>query len=152
MVLGLLYTFALVPPACPELEYKFTVTRDRNKQYHMYQYTHGYTGMTQERGELKVGQTCKQFQSYKQTSQHSRRETTKPSCVETAEESCGQTSEQLCGQLLRSRVDRLQISRVDKLLSSPLYNPAIYLIDSLAGNPTLFVIICFQLLHIIFGI
>ena len=98
MVLGLLYTFALVPPACPELEYKFTVTRDRNKQYHMYQYTHGYTGMTQERGGLKVGQTCKQFQSYKQTSQHSHRETTEPSCVETAEESCGQTSEQLCGR------------------------------------------------------
>ena len=48
MVLGLLYTFTLVPPACPELEYKFTVTRDRNKQYHMYQYTHSYTGMTQE--------------------------------------------------------------------------------------------------------
>lgn len=95
MVLGLLYTFVLVPPACPELEYKFTVTRDRNKQYHIYQYTHGYTGMTQEEGGLKVGQTCKQFQSYKQTSEHSASEEL---CRQTTEESCGQSTEELCGQ------------------------------------------------------
>ena len=98
MVLGLLYTFVLVPPGCPELEYKFTVTRDRNKQYHMYQYTHGYMGTTQEGDGLKVRQNCKQFQSYKQTSQHSCRQTTEPSCVETTEQSCRQSTEQSCRQ------------------------------------------------------
>ena len=103
MVLGLLYAFVLVPPACPELEYKFTVTRDRNKQYHMYQYTHSYTGVTQEGGGLKVGQTCKQFQSYKQTSEHSASEelcgqTTEESCRQSTEQSCGQSTEESCGQ------------------------------------------------------
>ena len=82
IVLGLLYTFTLVPPACPKLEYKFTVTRDRNKQYHMYQYTHSYTGVTQEGVGLKVGKTCKQFYEQQQTT----------------EESCGQTSEESSGQ------------------------------------------------------
>ena len=90
MVLGLLYTFTLVPPACPELEYKFTVTRDRNKQYHMYQYTHSYTGVTQEVSGLKVGKTCKLFYEQQQT--------TEESCVQTSEESCGQTFEQSFGQ------------------------------------------------------
>ena len=98
MVLGLLYTFVLVPRVCSELEYKFTVTRDRNKQYHMYQYTHGYTGTTQEGDGLKVRQNCKQFQSYKQTSQHSCRQTTEASCFETTEQSCGQSTEESCGQ------------------------------------------------------
>ena len=111
MVLGLLYTFVLVPPACLELEYKFTVTRDRNKQYHIYQYTHGYTGMVQEGDGLKVGQTCKQFQSCTQISEHSAseelceqtteelcRQSTERSCGQSTEESCGQTTEESCGQ------------------------------------------------------
>ena len=92
MVLGLLYTFTLVPPACPELEYKFTVTRDRNKQYHMYQYTHSYTGMTQEVSGLKVGKTCKQFYEQQQTT----------------EESCGQTTGSRVDKLLRSHVCKLR--------------------------------------------
>ena len=97
MVLGLLYTFTLVPPACPELEYKFTVTRDRNKQYHMYQYTHSYTGMTQEVSGLKVGKTCKQFYEQQQTTEESCGQTSEESCGQTSEESCGQTSEESCG-------------------------------------------------------
>ena len=55
-------------------------------------------------------------------------------------------------RLLRSRVDRLLRSRVDQLLSSHLDNPAIYLVDSPVANPILIITICFQLLHIIFGI
>ena len=94
MVLGLLYTFTLVPPACPKLEYKFTVTRDRNKQYHMYQYTHSYTGMTQEVSGLKVGKTCKHFYEQQQTTEESCGQTSEKSCVQTSEESCEQTSEE----------------------------------------------------------
>ena len=97
MVLGLLYTFTLVPPACPELEYKFTVTRDRNKQYHMYQYTHSYTGMTQEVSGLKVGKTCKYFYEQQQTTEESCGQTSEKLCGQTSEESCGQTSEDSCG-------------------------------------------------------
>ena len=98
MVLGLLYTFTLVPPACPELVYKFTVTRDRNKQYHMCQYTHSYTGMTQEVSGLKVGKTCKQFYEQQQTTEESCGQTSEESCGQTSEESCGPTSEQSFGQ------------------------------------------------------
>ena len=59
--------------------------------------------MTQEGGGLKVGQTCKQFQSYKQTSEHSASEescgqNTEESCGQTTEESCGQSTEESCGQ------------------------------------------------------
>ena len=125
MVLGLLYTFTLVPPACPKLEYKFTVTRDRNKQYHMYQYTHSYTGVTQEGVGLKVGKTCKQFYEQQQT--------TEESCGQTSEESCGQTFEQSFGQ--SCNISRRQSSGQSYTNHNNMFSVATYNIWNLNNLP-----------------
>ena len=64
IVLGLLYTFTLAQPACPEAEHRFTITCDRNKQYHVNQHTyntynvHTFTDVLQWSGLKACERTC----------------------------------------------------------------------------------------------
>lgn len=86
IVLGLLYTFTLVPPAHPEVEHRFTVTRDRSKHYHMYQHTHNVhtsTEVLQWSGLKSFERTCTN------------------SCAQHYEKSSGQSSWQSWGQSTR---------------------------------------------------